>query len=237
MKSSFFIVIICLIGFSSCETSNREYFINQSHLNTEAYKAVQSSIYKDVCALFAMSMAEGDASKGGITFAGSSTIALWATMKEDFPEYRIRNRGLGATTIADVISFSEELIFYNKPEATVLYIGDNDAYSIELDSLKKYTHVFIENYFQRLPESSLIFISVKPSPSRADRYWYYIKYNQYLSSVCDSIQGCYYVDVWTSMTQQNLSGFFIEDKLHLNSSGYKVFTNKTNEVLKFIHSK
>src|SRR5258708_1728329 len=39
--------------------------------------------------------------KGGILFIGSSTIRLWKTLAQDFPEYKVINRGFGGSEIAD----------------------------------------------------------------------------------------------------------------------------------------
>src|SRR5258708_403440 len=33
--------------------------------------------------------------KGGVLFIGSSTIRLWTTLAEDFPDHKVINRGIG----------------------------------------------------------------------------------------------------------------------------------------------
>src|SRR4051812_12764767 len=39
--------------------------------------------------------------KGGILFTGSSTIRLWKTLAQDYPQHKVINRGFGGSEIAD----------------------------------------------------------------------------------------------------------------------------------------
>src|SRR4030095_13498966 len=41
--------------------------------------------------------------KGAILFIGSSSIRLWKTLAEDFPQHRVLNRGFGGSEIADSV--------------------------------------------------------------------------------------------------------------------------------------
>ena len=44
--------------------------------------------------------------KGGLVFIGSSTIKLWKTLAQDFPEHNVINRGFGGSEIVDSTHFA-----------------------------------------------------------------------------------------------------------------------------------
>src|SRR5262245_15054396 len=63
---------------------------------------------------------------GALLFIGSSTIRLWKTLAEDFPEQRVINRGFGGSEIVDATHFAERLIFPHVPRMVFLRAGGND---------------------------------------------------------------------------------------------------------------
>src|SRR5829696_4375677 len=67
--------------------------------------------------------------KRAILFIGSSTIRLWATLKEDFPQHKVINRGFGGSEIADSTYFADRLVLPYAPRLVVLYAGGNDLNS------------------------------------------------------------------------------------------------------------
>ena len=54
--------------------------------------------------------------KGGVLFIGSSTIRLWKTLAQDFPDQRVINRGFGGSQIVDATHFAERIIFPYEPK-------------------------------------------------------------------------------------------------------------------------
>ena len=66
--------------------------------------------------------------KGGIVFAGSSTIRLW-NLDKSFPEWKPINSGFGGSEIRDSTQFAERIITKHEPRAIVMYAGDNDINS------------------------------------------------------------------------------------------------------------
>src|SRR5215831_13528232 len=63
---------------------------------------------------------------GGIVFTGSSSIARWTTMAEDFPGLPVHNHGFGGSIISEVTHFSDRLVIAYKPRMVLFYAGDND---------------------------------------------------------------------------------------------------------------
>jgi len=105
--------------------------------------------------------------KGAVLFIGSSSIALWKNLADDFPAVRIINRGFGGSHIEDSIYFADRIVFRYRPRLIVLYAGDNDIESgkspaVVLEDFKK----FVAVVHQKLPRTRRAFISIKPSPAR-----------------------------------------------------------------------
>ena len=56
---------------------------------------------------------EQSSSKGleePVIFIGSSSIRMWKTWQEDFPDFAILNHGFGGSEYSDLLYFKEELI-------------------------------------------------------------------------------------------------------------------------------
>ena len=209
--------------------SKPEDAVAQSEFNLGKY----NSLIKEIGIPVSASTNANDKSWGGITFTGSSTIALWTTLKSDFPGYIVRNTGWGGITLRELIANSEWMVFTNHPEVLVLYIGDNDATIYDIDTFKKHMDCFVENYLYRTA-AKLVFISVKPSPVRKSFFDFYDSVNSHLSSKADQSNSIYFIDIWTPITEGGTTSYFAVDGLHLNSKGYSLITELLTPVLEGI---
>jgi hypothetical protein len=84
-----------------------------------------------------------------------------------FPEYPIINRGFGGSGLKDAIEYEDDIIAPYHPKQVVIYSGENDiAVNISANEvLQRFTTLF--NMIRRdLPDASVVYISIKPSPSR-----------------------------------------------------------------------
>src|ERR1051326_7366878 len=54
---------------------------------------------------------------GALLFIGSSTIRLWDTLAQDFPDQKIIIRGFGGSQIVDATHFADPVIFPCQPKA------------------------------------------------------------------------------------------------------------------------
>ena len=53
-------------------------------------------------------------------------IRLWKTLAQDFPEYKVLNRGFGGCQIADCTYYADRIVVPYKPRLIVLRAGGND---------------------------------------------------------------------------------------------------------------
>src|SRR4051812_30037494 len=105
--------------------------------------------------------------KGGILFIGSSTIRLWKTLAEDYPDLKVINRGFGGTEIVDSTHFADRLIFPHEPRQIFLRAGGNDIHAGRTP--KEVAHdfsEFVRVVHARLPKTEILYIGVSPAPAR-----------------------------------------------------------------------
>src|SRR4051812_3699231 len=105
---------------------------------------------------------------GGVMFLGSSSIRLWKTLAEDFPAVSPVNRGFGGSTVPDSTRYFDRIVAPHKPRLIVFYAGDNDiAAGHAPERVLGDFKAFVSLLHGRLPDTRLLFIAIKPSPSRA----------------------------------------------------------------------
>ena len=101
-----------------------------------------------------------------VVFVGSSSIRKWYTA-EYFPDIPLVNRGFGGSHISDVIYFINETVLKFKPKVIVFYAGDNDIHFGKTSKIVFEDYVnFVEKVHEHLPNTKIMFIPIKPSPSR-----------------------------------------------------------------------
>ena len=105
--------------------------------------------------------------KGGILFIGSSTIRLWKTLADDFPDHRVINRGFGGTEIVDSTHFADRLIFPHEPKQIFLRAGGNDIHAGRLPrEVAADFAQFVRVVHARLPKTEILYIALSPAPAR-----------------------------------------------------------------------
>ena len=81
------------------------------------------TIWEKEVAAYESADRENPPPKDGILFIGSSTIRLWKTLADDFPDHKVINRGFGGTEIVDSTHFADRLIFPHRPKQIFLRQG------------------------------------------------------------------------------------------------------------------
>jgi lysophospholipase L1-like esterase len=164
---------------------------------------------------------------GGVVFVGSSSIRFWSTLQEDFPSLRPLNRGFGGSGISDVREHAERLIFAYRPRLIVLYAGENDiaAGRTARDVFEDYRAI-AASVRQRLPDTRLVFVSIKPSPLRWERAAVMREANALVAEYAARDDRLDYVDVYTPMLGADglpRPELYVEDRLHMTPEGYRVW--------------
>lgn len=175
---------------------------------------------------------------GAVVFVGSSSFRLWPALQQDFPGYRILNRGFGGAAIPDVIRYAEETIYRYQPGQIVFYCGENDLAASDTVQTATVVQRFIDLFGQirrRLPGVPFVFVSIKPSPSRAHLMPKIIAANEQIRAFLARQKATRFVDVYHPMLQQNgkpRGELFSADSLHMNAKGYALWKKGLEPVLR-----
>jgi len=171
--------------------------------------------------------ANKDTDKRRVAFYGSSSIRLWTTLAQDFPEYNTVNLGFGGSTLAACAWFFERLVVPVKPQSIIFYAGDNDLGD---ERHAEEVYLFFCTLHQKmqvhLPEVPLTFLSIKASPARwniVDRIRYA---NELIRQEITKIPHYHYIDVQTPMLNakgQPRRELFGSDGLHMTPAGYEIW--------------
>ena len=164
-----------------------------------------------------------------ILFAGSSSFTMWTDVQDYFPGFTIINRGFGGSTLQDWIRYAEDVIYPYNPKQIVIYCGENDvAYSDTVTGEMVFDRfkILFGMIREKLPDSKITYISMKPSPSRwhmADRMR---DGNTLIREFLVTQKNTSFVNVWDDMLNdigEPNSGIFLDDMLHMNSKGYVIW--------------
>ncbi|MGC4021572.1 MAG: GDSL-type esterase/lipase family protein [Cyclobacteriaceae bacterium] len=162
-----------------------------------------------------------------ILFVGSSSIRKWDGLQVAFGKYNVLNRGIGGAVIKDIIYYLNDLVFIYQPRQIVLYVGENDlpVEQMTVDSILFQTKKLYQLIRAKLPNTPIIYISFKPSPSRDKFQLKAIESTRLLKSFFATTQNVVFVDVYSKMLKNGKSRpeLFVEDQLHLNEVGYKIW--------------
>jgi lysophospholipase L1-like esterase len=172
-----------------------------------------------------------------ILFAGSSSFTMWTDVQDYFPEYTIINRGFGGSTLLDQIHYAEDIIFPYHPKQIVIYCGENDlAYSDSVTSemvMQRFITLF--NLIRaKLPDTRITYLSMKPSPSRWHLSDKMITANNKIREFLLTKNNTSFVNIWDEMLDQKGqpdSTLFLEDMLHMNARGYRIWQKKIEPAL------
>ena len=179
--------------------------------------------------------------KGAVLFVGSSSIRLWSTLEKDFAPLPVINRGFGGSTIPEVMYYAKRIIYTYQPGVIVFYCGENDlaeneAPPVTFQNFKK----FIGETEKNLPNTPVVFISAKPSPSRWNLWREIQQFNSMVEHFAENRPSLHYLDITGTLIGpdgQPDPALFVEDKLHMNSQGYDRWVKTLKPVVQELYEK
>ena len=168
-------------------------------------------------------------------FTGSSSIRMWKSLAEDFPEQKTLNRGFGGSHLSDLLHYFDLLFARHKPAAIVLYCGENDLWSGKSpQQVFKDFKTFVDQVGQILPQTRIHYLACKPSPKRFEKWAIYQECNRMIAKHCASGERLNFVDVSKVMLDRKgrpLPDIWMKDKLHMNAKGYELWTQLLGPLL------
>ena len=186
---------------------------------------------------------KNNADENNLLFIGSSSIRLWKDIENDMEPYKLIKRGYGGAHYYDLIHFTERLISNHSPRAILIFVanditGSNDIFKTyndlspkEVKKLFKYCYKSIRKIHKQVP---VFVIETTPTPSRWDVWNKIAEANDLINKFCESNSNLHFINTRNKFMNKNglpIKSLFISDELHLNKSGYKLWSEIIKEKL------
>jgi len=153
---------------------------------------------------------------------------MWRDVDTDFPGHKIINRGFGGSSLPHVIEYADEIVIPYKPRQVVVYCGENDFMSDTVTS-----EIVVERFKQlfrllrkELPRAEILFVSMKPSPSRQRLMPQISSANAAIKDFLEKKRKATYINIWDQMLDPEGAPrreLFLADMLHMNEKGYAIW--------------
>lgn len=176
--------------------------------------------------------------RNAVLFIGSSSLRLWSSIHEDLAPHTVINRGFGGSTLPDVIRYVPEIVYPYQAKQIVIYCGENDfaaADSASADTVVTRFKTLFRLLREHQPKVPIVFISIKPSPSRAHLLPKMVEANRQIKAFLQTQARTRFIDVYSLMvtgTGQPREELFGPDRLHMNAQGYAIWRKALLPVLK-----
>jgi len=162
----------------------------------------------------------------GIEFIGSSVIARWKSLKQDFPGQPVFDRGFGGSEIVDSTHFAERIVVPYAPRKIFLRAGGNDlAAGKSPEQVYSDFQEFAGVVHQKLPNTVIYFISWNPTPLRWKQHEAEKKLNDYVKAFVQDKPHLKYIEMYDAPLDAEgkpRPELFVADRLHFNPEGYKL---------------
>jgi len=171
-----------------------------------------------------------------VLFIGSSTIRFWKTLKQDFPDQPVINRGFGGSQMADSVYYADRIVLPYRPQQIIVYAGSNDlAAGKSPEEVASDFKAFVAHVRAKFPETRISFMSIGPSPARWSQADKQLKTNRLIKEYIATGKQLDYIDVWDQYLGADgkpRDEFFVADRLHNSEAGYKIRTEAVRPFLK-----
>jgi lysophospholipase L1-like esterase len=174
---------------------------------------------------------------GAILFTGSSSIRLWRTLDQDMAPLRVLNRGFGGCHLAHVNHYAERIVLPCRPQAVVLYAGENDigwpSKKTPENVLQDFTR-FVSLVQTGNPRARIYFISIKLSPFRRSRWDAMKRANRLIEESARNQKGVRFIDTTSAMLDAEgnpCAKYQPWYRLHMTGQGYVLWASIIKPVL------
>ena len=180
---------------------------------------------------------EEKAGEKDLLFIGSSSIRLWDNIQVDMYPYSSVKRGYGGAHFYDLIHFSERLVKNHYPKAILIFVanditGSNDFINLvgdispnEVKKLFRYNYISIRRIHKHIP---IFLIETTPTPKRWKVWNKILQANKKLERFCKQETNLYFISTRDKFIGDDgllIQSLFLNDELHLNVDGYKLWSS------------
>ncbi len=175
--------------------------------------------------------------RGGIVFVGARDVRQWETLGKDMAPLAVLNRGFGGAYLEHLTYFTARIIKPYAPQGIVVMAGDEDLADVRgktpEEVLESFT-VFMAALRAHGIDAPVIFVSIRPSPMRAARWFGAKRANSLIEEFASGRDDVIYLDVASLMFtshEEMRSELFRWDGLSLSPEGYRLFSSRLRPLL------
>jgi hypothetical protein len=172
-----------------------------------------------------------------ILFTGSSSIRLWSGLQKDMAPFNVIRRGYGGAKLSDFDYYAKRIIYPHQFSALVLFVA-NDITGSPSDKSPAAVAALFKNILSTIrakyPLTPVFWIQITPCPSRWNSWDRIQEANKLVEEVCNADKNCWFIKTSDSFLGTDglpKKELFRDDMLHLNDSGYQVWTRIIKESL------
>ncbi len=168
--------------------------------------------------------------KHAILLIGSSSFTYWKDVASYFPRRVFINRAFGGSSLIHQIEFVEKVVYPYNPKQILIYCGENDIAASQMVTADSVLNRFVRLHQlirKKYPAVRISFVSIKPSPVRAEFLSTIITANKLIADFCKRNKKTDFIDVFSSMLNTDgkpMEELFIADRLHMNPKGYLIWS-------------
>ena len=170
-----------------------------------------------------------------ILFIGSSSIRLWEEIKSDMSPYKVIKRGYGGAHFYDLIHYTKRLVKNHKPRAIAVFVANDitvknnnswygDLKPKEVLQLFKFFTEEIKSIHGDIP---IFAIETTPTISRWSVWDKISTANDLIKNYTAKKENLNYITTRFDFLNSNgypEEKYFVNDQLHLNKSGYNLWS-------------
>ncbi|MDZ4848491.1 MAG: GDSL-type esterase/lipase family protein [Pirellulaceae bacterium] len=231
--SSFLILSVCL---------SQRLMAQEKDLLSE-YREKAMSWEKDIAAWEKSDQTEvaGDST---LLFLGSSSIRRWQTLSTDIEPWKAIGRGYGGAKFSDLAIYAPRLLAAHHPKGVVVYVGNDITGKAETDKkpeeIVRLFGIVVDAIKKQAPQAEIFLIAITPAPSRFAAWPKIQTANSQLQEFCKKHTKLHFIEThsaYLTTDGQPRPELYVEDRLHQNEVGYKLWSGIIRKELESVYGK
>jgi lysophospholipase L1-like esterase len=204
--------------------------------DSAAVMAKHAAKFEKEIAAFEKADAANPPPQGAILFVGDSAVRRWTTLAQDFPEYKLINRGFGGSILSDSVYFADRIVIPYHPRLIVVKAGGNDLTGGKTpEQIAADFKAFVEKVRAKLPDVRIAYQSTNPNVARWKQKEARLKTNRLIKAIVEKGTNLDFIEVWDPYLDADgnpRKELFVKDGMHWNAEGYKVLAEIVRPHLK-----
>lgn len=166
-----------------------------------------------------------------ILVIGSSSVRLWDTIEEDLAPFRPIRRGFGGSKTVDLAVFGKRLIQPHRYSALVVFVandvsGEDGKVDFERTQVAGWTEEVVAISKAHQPTAPILWVEITPTEKRWHVREQQRELNRMLQEMALTESNFYFLqtaEYFLNREKKVRAELFVEDRLHLNREGYRLW--------------